>query len=55
MSQTPCLGLRRSATANVESLYQSWETVSRTGVKERADLHSLLARGIRAEEQKDGR
>lgn len=32
-SQTPCLGLRRSATANVQSLYQSWETVSRTGVE----------------------
>lgn len=33
MSQTPCLGLRRSATANVQSLYQSWETVGRTGVE----------------------
>lgn len=31
-SQTPCSDLCRSATANVQSLYQSWETVGRTGM-----------------------
>lgn len=31
-SQTPYSDLHRSATANVQSLYQSWETVGRTGV-----------------------